>query len=156
MVSADTSTVAPAAHNESIKAIIEYLLEHPMNLISENSLKNYFQAVYTYSKEITKASKDENEQSLKKLIDTPIFESTVIDNTTGGLPAAATTTTSVSPANSTDGPTTTTGVPAVIDPTATAANPAAPTAGKGGKYTRKKSRKPNSKISKSYKYRVRL
>ena len=140
-----------------------------MNLISENRLKKYFQDVYKYSKEITKASKEENEKSLKELNDSPFIQATVNDNAGGGTTAATTTTTGVSPANTP----TSIGVPAVIDPTATAA-PASnadgaapanstgglpaidPAAVNGGKYTRKKSRKPKYKISKSYKYRVRL
>ena len=57
-----TTTTEAAAKN-----IINYLKEHPVNIISNSALKLYLDNVYKFSKEITKPSEEEKDQTKQNL-----------------------------------------------------------------------------------------
>jgi hypothetical protein len=144
----DNSPAATANPTPAQVNIIKYLKKSPTNIISEESFKAYLDAVYKFSKEISKPTKEESKESR--------------NNVSGSVVDPAAGTSSAGPANAvlaTTGPATgsaTTGPATGSATTGPATGTATTGPGGGRRHTRKKPRKPKMSKAKSYKYRVRL
>jgi hypothetical protein len=157
---------------ETNTLIIEYLVQEPTNLISNDNLAAYFQKVYKFVQSISKPTEKDNAKTVQQItiltpkeLSSPTAPGVEVGSTANinqppavGVAAAASALAPAAPAVQATAPATT---------TAAVQAPAQPAEKKGffglfvrgGRATRKKARRTKSAQhpkSKSYKYRVKL